>query len=173
MLTKFLQSILFVLIISVLISGNILVKEMREAIPEIDYTIYDVRESKTWRQSGNDTPSPLLHELIDSFKEDSRERKYKYYKKLELVNYCNCDECRTEWVWTDPPKWKRLTSGVSIAANPNTLTIGTHIRIGDKEMVVHYNDESIPSNKIYVYIDKHTRNAKSEYLGIYDVYKEK
>ena len=42
-----------------------------------------------------------------------------------------------------------------------------------KKFIVYYNDEKIPVDKIYVYVNKHDRKNKTLYNGIWDVYKEK
>lgn len=168
-LTIRLQIIIVILLTLIYVSGKILVIEMGKTIPEVDYSINHHIFSDDLDEG---LENSFLREMINSFEEDKRERKFKYYKKLEIVNYCKCNECRKEWTWGNPPKWKMLTPEISVASNPKTLEIGTHIRIGEHEMIVHYNDESIPINKIYVYLEEHTRKQDSKYLGVYDVYKE-
>ena len=173
-MTRKLQITVIVLLLLINIASGILLKEMKKALLDIDYTIYVIKpEVSNYEDSIYDENETLLQKIIASFKEDSKERKYKYFKKLKLTNYCQCDECHSKWVWGDPPPYKMLTSGVSVAANPKIFPIGTHLRIGTNYFVVHYNSDEIPSNEIYIYLKNHERNNESLYMGIYDVYKEK
>jgi len=168
--TKTLQWIVFVLLLAVAISGHILVKEMEKTIPEIDYTIYDIPIEKPKTSYPKPGQGPILIEVMSVFQDENKEYKYKFYKKFKLLNYCNCDECQIDWKWGTPPKWRQLTANYSVAANPKSLALGTHLQIDNQKYLVLYVDEKIPENEIYVYVEKHSKRRDGL---ICDVYKAK
>lgn len=169
MLRKILLITVSVLLIAVVISSNILIKEMERQISKIDYTIYDIPIKKV--TSTIDYSEHNIGELIRVLKEQSKEYKYKFYKKFTLVAYCPCDMCN--WEWGTLPRFRKLQQGITVAANPKSLALGTHIMILDNYYTVSYVDESIPTNTIYVYVKYHETIGEDWCTGIHDVYKAK
>ena len=168
MLRKILCIILIILSIAVYISGNILVREVENSLPEIDYTIYDVSD----RSHNNEIIEPVIGKILSVYQADNKEyTTYKYYKKLNLVAFCPCANCSLEWVWPEPLQYRQLKEGVTIAANPNTLTVGDYVKIYKDNYIVYFTDERIPKDTIYVYVHTHSTINETWCSGIYDVYK--
>ena len=58
----------------------------------------------------------------------------------------------------------------SVAANPKSLALGTHLQIDGERYLVFKVDEKIPEKEIYVYVEQHNRRLDGL---ICDVYKAK
>ena len=131
MVTKVLNTIVLILLILICVTSKILVDEIEKGIPEINYTIYEIKLPRVVHES----KSPVLLRVINSVKEEEIEYKYKFYKKFEMIYYCTCDECRMKWTWSNPPRFKRLIPNSVAAANPKDLLIGTHITIDGQKIL--------------------------------------
>ena len=144
-----------------------IIEDMREELANIDYTIYDINSDIHYepRDEG------ILEEAITYLSNYTKECDYKYYKKLKIINYCECSKCLNEWFW--PKHEELLVPEVTVAANPKTFEVGTHIKTNHNKFLVCFNDESIPVDTIYVYVKNHDRDNSSLLYGIWDVYKEK
>lgn len=166
---KVLNIIITILLVLICIAGHILIKELKSQIPELDYTIYDVTKKFTEQDISNDRS--IIGTLFQ--KEEHKEYSYKLYKKMILVGVCPCMDCRRKWKWEPTPRFKYPIEGVTIAANPNILKPMSHIKSDNNEFTVHYIDDSIPTDIIYVYVENHNDIGKLWCSGIHDIYKAK
>ena len=58
---------------------------------------------------------------------------------------------------------------MTVAANPETLPLGSYIRIRETKYLVAYISDSIPLDKVYIYMSKHN-HLDDLYNGVHDVY---
>ena len=94
MLGRILNTIIIILLAAICISSHILVKELEKSIIVYDNIIRECTKDQTTIE----LEEVDVKEMIRVFEEENENYSYKYYKKLELENYCTCDECRIDWV---------------------------------------------------------------------------
>ena len=164
-----LNTIIAILLVLICIASHMLIEEIKSQTPINNYNIYETNE--------NYKPKFVEREyypILRVFETDKQEKyAYKFYKKMTLIGVCDCPRCKSKWSWKPAPKFKQPIEGVTVAANPKTLGAYKHIKSDDNEFIVHYIDESIPENVLYVYVKNHKDIEKLWCSGIHDIYKAK
>lgn len=92
------------------------------------------------------------------------EQSQSYIGTFRLTGYCPCSICCGKWANGITASGKKAVEGITVAADPKVLPLGTKIYIeGLGERVVQDTGGAIKNNKIDVYVSYHSKAYNSIY----------
>lgn len=106
--------------------------------------------------SANDNPAEeRLPQVVALQPESAEKAGYRQEAAFTVTAYCPCEKCCGAYANGYTASGKKATQGVTIAADPDVLPMGTEIELDGHTYTVQDTGGAITGNRLDLYFDSH------------------